>query len=110
DLVAITVAMIVAFVLRRSLPDPDLPRTTAGRPLALGLACLPAWLLVFCHFRLYGARFVSSRRAEFRRVVGASGTGVMVMMAVGYAAKSYVARTWLLLTVVCTIVTVMAYR
>src|SRR5205823_6409605 len=31
-------------------------------------------------------------------------------MAAGYATKSYVARSWLLLTVVCTIATVMAYR
>src|SRR5947207_6842929 len=64
DLVAITIAMVAAYVLRRSFPDPEFARTTAAGPLPLGLACLPAWLLVFCHFRLYAARSVSSRRAE----------------------------------------------
>ena len=99
DLVTMVVAMGVAFHLRLLLPGSDASHAHS-RHLALGAVSLPIWVAMFAHYRLYQANHVNGRREELGRIVHAVAASVAALALIGFMAKIYVARGWLVLTFV----------
>jgi exopolysaccharide biosynthesis polyprenyl glycosylphosphotransferase len=109
DLVAITLAMAVAFRLREVLPGTD-PAHVPTRHLAVSALSLPLWIAVFAHYRLYRVDYVTERRQGLGQLVHAVGASVAVMALLAFTAKLYVARGWLALTFVTSLVVLTAER
>jgi exopolysaccharide biosynthesis polyprenyl glycosylphosphotransferase len=91
DAAAICAALIVSYWLRfgvQLLPSPEL--------LLIGLAPL-VWVLVFQAFSLYRPVYLSPAE-EFRRTIGATGVGVVLLVMVAFWSKSLFSRGWIGLT------------
>ena len=91
DAAAICTALIVSYWLRfgvQLLPSPEL--------LLIGLAPL-VWVLVFQAFSLYRPIYLSPAE-EFRRTMGATGVGVVLLVMVAFWSKSSFSRGWIGLT------------
>ena len=89
DAAAVLCALLLAYVVR------DLPTgagNEGGRNLLFGLACLPVWLIVFRHYRLYSARVVASRAEEASRLVRAIVVASGAMAAVSYVIQFEASR------------------
>src|SRR6476469_1232568 len=65
DTVAITLAMIGAFLIENLLVDFGVGGA-ARQYLFTALVTLPGWLLIFANQRLYNTRFIARRIDEFR--------------------------------------------
>jgi exopolysaccharide biosynthesis polyprenyl glycosylphosphotransferase len=102
DLIAVSLAMLLASSVHQLLPTEATNAST--RQLAVGLMSLPVWVASLVHYRLYNARYVSSRLFEFRRLVHAAGASVMATAALAFMAKLYVPRSWLVMTFALTVV------
>lgn len=109
DLGAICVAMALAFALRTDLPGAD-PRSAVVEHLQLGVLSLPVWVVLFSHYKLYSARHVTSRLEELRRIVHAIGAGGLALSVIGFAFQLYVARGWLVISVLLALVLVLVER
>ncbi|MGE0794790.1 MAG: sugar transferase, partial [Acidimicrobiia bacterium] len=97
DLAAIALATSFAFGMRRILPEsPD--EQFANHHLQLAVLLLPVWIAIFAYYRLYAARFLTTRLEEFRRLIHAVGASVVTMAVVAFALQWEVSRGWLLLT------------
>jgi exopolysaccharide biosynthesis polyprenyl glycosylphosphotransferase len=102
DTAAIAAAMALAAWTRWLANDNE-----AFAPLWIAAAVsMPIWLGVFARYKLYTAAAVSSRTAEFRRIVhavaaAAAGTGVVALLI-----DAPISRAWLVLTFVFALVTV----
>ena len=91
DAIAICMALIVSYWLRfgvQLLPSPEL--------LLIGLAPV-VWVLVFQAFSLYRPIYLSPAE-EFRRTMGATGVGVVLLVMVAFWSKSSFSRGWIGLT------------
>ena len=91
DAAAICTALIVSYWLRfgvQLLPSPEL--------LLIGLAPV-VWVLVFQAFSLYRPIYLSPAE-EFRRTMGATGVGVVLLVMVAFWSKSSFSRGWIGLT------------
>ncbi|HWD45959.1 MAG TPA: sugar transferase [Actinomycetota bacterium] len=91
DAAAICLALLVSYWIRfdmRLLPSREL--------VLLGLAPL-VWVLVFKAFSLYRPVDLSPAE-EFRRTVGATGVGVVLLVMVAFWSKSSFSRGWIGLT------------
>jgi exopolysaccharide biosynthesis polyprenyl glycosylphosphotransferase len=99
DLSAIALATSVAFLLRRILPESTIEQA-ADHHLELAVVMLPVWIAVFAYYRLYAARFLTTRLEEFRRLIHAIGASVVAMAVMAFALQWEVSRGWLLLTFV----------
>jgi len=93
DAVAITAALFLAYLFR-GLPIDD--EHESRRHLLFGLGCLPLWLVVFGHYRLYTARAVASRMEEWSRLVRASVVSTAGMAVVSYVIRFQASRTFVL--------------
>jgi exopolysaccharide biosynthesis polyprenyl glycosylphosphotransferase len=91
DAAAICLALILSYGLRFDGRPPPL------RELVLvGLAPL-VWVLVFKAFSLYSPMYISPAD-EFRRTVGATGVGVVLLAVLSFWSKSSFSRGWIGLT------------
>jgi exopolysaccharide biosynthesis polyprenyl glycosylphosphotransferase len=91
DAVAICVALVLAYWVRYGV------QLLPARELALfGLAPL-VWVMVFHAFNLYSPLYLSPAE-EFRRTIGASGVGVVLLVLVDFWSQSQFSRVWLGLT------------
>jgi exopolysaccharide biosynthesis polyprenyl glycosylphosphotransferase len=97
DLAAIAVATSLAFMTRRVLPESPIERL-ADHHLELAVLMLPVWIAVFGYYRLYAARFLTTRLEEFRRLIHAVGASVVATAVMAFALRWEVSRGWLLLT------------
>jgi exopolysaccharide biosynthesis polyprenyl glycosylphosphotransferase len=91
DAAAICVALIVSYWLRfgvQLLPSRELT--------LIGLAPV-VWVLVFQSFSLYSPLRLSPAE-EFRRTIGATGVGVVLLVMVAFWSKSSFSRGWIGLT------------
>jgi exopolysaccharide biosynthesis polyprenyl glycosylphosphotransferase len=91
DAVAICMALILSYWLRfgvQLLPSREL--------LLIGLAPL-VWVTVFHAYSLYRPLYLSPAE-EFRRTVGATGVGIVLLVMVGFWTKSPFSRGWIGLT------------
>jgi len=69
--------------------------------LSTALVSLPIWLVAFARFKLYQARYLSTRRAEWRRLLNATGFGTIGVVLVNTVlGRPSLSRTWLVLLVV----------
>jgi exopolysaccharide biosynthesis polyprenyl glycosylphosphotransferase len=100
--------MAGAFALGRALGlSSSVPAEGYAR---VGAVSLPAWLLVFERYHLYNARHVAGRRDEVSRLAHAVGVSVVLTALVAYALNTFVARSWLVLTLVLAGVALAAER
>ena len=93
DAAAICLALLLSYWIRFDvglLPSREL--------VLLGLAPL-VWVLVFQAFSLYRPMDLSPAE-EFRRTVGATGVGVVLLVMVAFWSKSTFSRGWIGLTFV----------
>ena len=109
DVAAIVLTMVLAYVVRSALKGWDATDRNS-RHLLLGAVSLPFWVVLFSHYKLYTARFVTNRLDEFGRIMHAAGTSVIAMVAMGFMLKLYVSRSWLLFTFLIGVVLITAER
>jgi exopolysaccharide biosynthesis polyprenyl glycosylphosphotransferase len=91
DAAAICLALILSYGLRFAGQAPP-PREL----VLIGLAPL-VWVLVFKAFSLYSPMYISPAD-EFRRTVGATGVGVVLLAVLSFWSKSSFSRGWIGLT------------
>src|SRR4051794_34359687 len=75
DVAAIAIAMALAFNFRTALPG-NSPIGAQGQHIKLAAITLPVWIGLFAYYRLYTARFLTTRLEEMRRLIHAIGAGV----------------------------------
>ncbi|HKO86045.1 MAG TPA: sugar transferase [Actinomycetota bacterium] len=97
DAAAICLALILSYGLRFAGQAPP-PREL----VLIGLAPL-VWVLVFKAFSLYSPMYISPAD-EFRRTVGATGVGVVLLAVLSFWSKSSFSRGWIGLTWVLALV------
>jgi exopolysaccharide biosynthesis polyprenyl glycosylphosphotransferase len=91
DAIAICTALVISYWLRfgiQLLPSREL--------VLIGLAPL-VWVVVFQAFSLYRPIYLSPAE-EFRRTMGATGVGVVLLVMVAFWSKSSFSRVWIGLT------------
>ena len=91
DAAAICMALILSYWLRFGVGLLHVPEL-----LLIGTAPL-VWILVFQAFSLYSPQYLSPAE-EFRRTVGATGVGVVLLVMVAFWSKSAFSRGWIGLT------------
>ncbi len=107
DAVAVAAAMVVSYALIE-------PSNMAGGDWnayhRMSVVALPLWILVFCRYRLYDARHITSRREEVGRVVHAGGVSTLATALVGYFLHLQVERSRFLLLFIAAVATVLVGR
>jgi exopolysaccharide biosynthesis polyprenyl glycosylphosphotransferase len=93
DATAIVLALILSYWIRFDV------RLLPSRELILMAMAPLVWVLVFQAFSLYGPMYLSPAE-EFRRTVGATGVGVVLLVMVAFWSKSTFSRGWIGLTFV----------
>jgi exopolysaccharide biosynthesis polyprenyl glycosylphosphotransferase len=91
DAAAICMALILSYWIRfgiQLLPSREL--------VLIGVAPL-VWVLVFQAFSLYRPMYISAEE-EFRRTLGATGVGMVLLMMVSFWSKSSFSRGWIGIT------------
>ena len=102
--VAVIVALLLATIVRGWSFDPG------GLNFQLGVVSVPLWMLVFTRYGLYSTRHIANRLEEFRRIVHAVMASVLLLAAVSFLFKLWVARSWLLLLSVTAVATLTLER
>ena len=108
DVAAVLLAMALSSSLHKMLPAEAI--NAPGRQLVVSLVSIPLWVFFLTHYRLYNARYISSRLFEFRRIVHAAGATVMATAAVAFMMKVYVPRSWLVMTFALSVLCLTASR
>jgi exopolysaccharide biosynthesis polyprenyl glycosylphosphotransferase len=91
DGIVVCLALTLAYWVRHGVSALPLPEL-----VLIGAAPL-VWVLVFQAFRLYSPLHLSAAE-EFRRVIGATGTGMVLLVMVSFWTKSSYSRVWIALT------------
>jgi exopolysaccharide biosynthesis polyprenyl glycosylphosphotransferase len=91
DVVCIVVALTIAYRIRYSA------RPMPAQELAVVVVAPLLWVGVFRAFNLYAPQHLSPHE-EFRRVIGATSLGIVLLVMASYWSKSSFARTWVGLT------------
>ena len=97
DALCVVVALVASYALRYPgvlVPAPEVAVLAVG-PLL--------WIAVFSTFDLYTPHHLSAPE-ELRRVIGASGVGIMLLVLVSFWSKSSFSRAWVGLTWVLVLV------
>jgi exopolysaccharide biosynthesis polyprenyl glycosylphosphotransferase len=90
DVAAICLALIVAYWVRYGV------RPLPGRELLLVAAAPVVWVLVFQGFGLYSLLHLPPAE-EFRRTIGATGVGLVLLVMVSFWSKASFSRIWVAL-------------
>ena len=91
DAVAICTALVISYWVRFEV------QLLPSRELLLFTLAPAVWVLVFQSFNLYNLMYLSPAE-EFRRIVGATGVGVVLLVMVGFWSKSTFSRGWIGIT------------
>jgi exopolysaccharide biosynthesis polyprenyl glycosylphosphotransferase len=91
DGIVVCLALTLAHWVRHGVGPLPLPE------LILLVAAPLVWVLVFQAFRLYSPLHLSAAE-EFRRTIGATGTGMVLLVMVSFWTKSSYSRIWIALT------------
>lgn len=92
DLLMVTVALILATWTNRAVNPTDI--TPASQYMALVLASLPIWPIVFTQQLLYRVRYLSRRVDEISRVVRGVAVGVLLTGGLSIFLKISIGRQW----------------
>jgi exopolysaccharide biosynthesis polyprenyl glycosylphosphotransferase len=103
DAVAVVAALLASYAVR--YPGDLVP---AREAVVIALAPV-VWVLVFSAFALYTPQHVSAAE-ELRRILGASGVGVVLLAMGSYWSKSSFSRAWVGLTWVLVLVLELVLR
>ena len=91
DALCVVVALVGSYALRY-------PGELVPGPEAVALALAPLlWYVVFSTFDLYAPQHLSAPE-ELRRVIGASGVGIVVLVLGSFGSKASFSRAWIGLT------------
>jgi exopolysaccharide biosynthesis polyprenyl glycosylphosphotransferase len=96
DLVAVSMAMLLAFVLWSRWRTAD-PTSFRAAHLRLGFLSLPVWFVAMAQAGLYRSRLVTSRMEELRRIARAVLLTVLGIAAISTVTRLQAARIWLVL-------------
>jgi exopolysaccharide biosynthesis polyprenyl glycosylphosphotransferase len=91
DALCIVVALLVSYQVRYSM------RPMPAAELAIVLAAPLLWVGVFQAFNLYAVQYLAPAE-EFRRVIGATSLGIVLVVMASYWSKSSFPRSWIGLT------------
>jgi exopolysaccharide biosynthesis polyprenyl glycosylphosphotransferase len=91
DAICVVVALLASYALR--YPGEFMP---AHEPVVIALGPL-LWIVVFYAFNLYAPQHLSAPE-ELRRVIGASGVGIVLLAMGSFWSKSSFSRAWVGLT------------
>ena len=97
DALCVVVALLASYALRYS--GEFVP---AREAVVIAIAPL-VWMVVFSSFHLYAPQHLSAHE-ELRRVIGASGVGIVLLATVSFWSKSEFSRAWVGLTWVLILV------
>jgi exopolysaccharide biosynthesis polyprenyl glycosylphosphotransferase len=97
DAICVVVALVASYALR--YPGQIVP---AREAVVVALAPL-VWIAVFYTFDLYAPQHLSAPE-ELRRVIGASGVGIVLLVMGSFWSKSSFSRTWVGLTWIMVLV------
>jgi exopolysaccharide biosynthesis polyprenyl glycosylphosphotransferase len=103
DALCVVVALLVSYAMR--YPAELVP---AREAVVIGLAPL-VWIVVFYTFNLYAPQHLSAPE-ELRRVIGASGVGIVLLALGSFWSKSSFSRAWVGLTWVLVLLLVLLSR
>lgn len=97
DLVAVSVAMVLAFRAISWLPVGD-PAGASIHHLYVGLLSLPIWSVVLWRGRLFSEPHIAGRLDEFRRLAQADLASLGVAVIAAFLLRLYVSRGWLIVS------------
>jgi exopolysaccharide biosynthesis polyprenyl glycosylphosphotransferase len=103
DAACVVVALVVSYLIRYD-SRPMAPLETAAI-----LAVPLLWVAVFHTFSLYSPQHLSAPE-EFRRVIGATSVGIVLLVLVSYWSNSSFSRGWIGLTWLLTLLAELATR
>jgi exopolysaccharide biosynthesis polyprenyl glycosylphosphotransferase len=103
DAACVVVALAVSYLVRYGSRPP--PSLEAAAMLAAPLL----WVAVFHAFSLYATQHLSAPE-EFRRVIGATGVGMVLLVMVSFWSNSSFSRAWIGLTWLLTLFAELAAR
>jgi exopolysaccharide biosynthesis polyprenyl glycosylphosphotransferase len=109
DVLAVCVAMAVAFWVKGALPGRD-PSAAAGEHLLLGLLSVPAWVTMFWRRRVYSGPHIAGRLDECRRIAQATLGSIGLIAMTAFLLQLYVSRGWLLVTAPLAVMLLTAER
>jgi exopolysaccharide biosynthesis polyprenyl glycosylphosphotransferase len=112
DVLALGLAFGLAYFLRFSL-DLEIFEVTMLRPevyLVLAAAISPLWILLFYLLRLYDLHYLLGGTQEYSHVFNACTLGMMVLISFTFFAKIIVARGWIVLFWLLTVLCVGVFR
>ncbi len=108
DVLTVGLAALLAILLKvRYFPLDPTPVTSYLMILALAL---PLWPLALRGRRLYESRFIGRRADEWRRIIDASAIAVVALIVLDFLLKTSLARTWVVMVGVLSIIGLMVYR
>ena len=97
DALCVVVAMLASYALRYS------GRLMPGQEAIVLVVSPVVWIIVFYTFDLYAPQHVSAPE-ELRRVIGASGVGIVLLVMASFWSKASFSRAWVGLTWVLVLV------
>jgi exopolysaccharide biosynthesis polyprenyl glycosylphosphotransferase len=109
DMLAVSVAMVVASRLKSAIPG-KIPSGSSSHHLAVAALSLPVWALMLWRGRLYSGPHIAGRLDEFRRLVRAEVRTLSVVVIGTFLLRTYVSRSWLVITASLAIALLVAER
>ncbi|MCX7839986.1 MAG: sugar transferase [Anaerolineae bacterium] len=112
DVVALTAAFLLAYAFRFLLNIEVFEAVTPPLNLyaRLFVVLIPAWIFLFHLFHLYDFHYLLGGTHEYARVFNASTLGMMVLIILLFFTRSVVARGWIVLFWLFSIIVVGAWR
>jgi lipopolysaccharide/colanic/teichoic acid biosynthesis glycosyltransferase len=98
DEIAVAAALLVAYLVRAWLPVDASAPVSEERHLVLGVVAVPLMLGLFARAGLYFHHRIAGRIEELRLIARSTAAGFLIMAAVGFSVRYYVARSWLVLS------------
>ncbi|MGY6501038.1 MAG: sugar transferase [Acidimicrobiales bacterium] len=108
DVVTIVFAMLLATFVKVHYVTLD--PTPLGDYLIAAVVTIPGWIVALRGRRLYEARFISRRAEEVRRIIDACALAVVGLIVADFVLQLAVARTWVGLVGVFSVVSITVYR
>jgi exopolysaccharide biosynthesis polyprenyl glycosylphosphotransferase len=88
DFLALTVAFVVAYILRVTLSNVPLSSDVQAMTyISIVVTILPFWIIIFAFLGLYNSKVHENRFSEFGRLIVGSLIGILLVISYGYLAN-----------------------